>query len=104
MAFLQCQCRRQEEYCLYADHKVYDVAIDLLFEKVSEDQYRLRIFRRGNGSKKNLVGLDGLLDRFSPEENDGRMVSKPMSAKEILDFINVKQGEIQRLIDDSNAD
>lgn len=102
--FYNANVEGKEEYCLYADHKVYDVAIDLLFEKVSEDQYRLRIFRRGNGSKKNLVGLDGLLDRFSPEENDGRMVSKPMSAKEILDFINVKQGEIQRLIDDSNAD
>ena len=102
--FYNANVEGKEEYCLYADHKVYDVAIDLLFEKVSEDQYRLRIFRRGNGSKKSLVGLDGLLDGFSPEENDGRMVSKPMSAKEILDFINVKQGEIQKLIDDSNAD
>lgn len=85
----------KEEYCLYTDHKIYDVAIDLLFKKVSEDQYQLRIFRRNNASKKDFTKLEALLVEFSPEENDGRMVSKPMSAKEIINFIDVIQDEIQ---------
>ena len=31
--FYNANVEGKEEYCLYADHKVYDVAIDLLFEK-----------------------------------------------------------------------
>lgn len=92
----------KEVYCLYTDHKIYDVAIDLLFEKVSEDQYRLRIFRRNNASKKKFADLEALLVDFSPEENDGRMVSKNMSAKDIIKFIDVMQVEIQKRINDSN--
>lgn len=98
----QWEFEGKEEYCLYTDHEVYDVAIDLLFGKVSEDQYRLRIFKRNNASKKEIAGLKTLLDGFSPEENDERMVSKTMSAEEIIRFIDVMQDKIQEHINDSN--
>lgn len=84
-----------EEYCLYTDHKDYDVAMDLLFAKVSDNQYRLRIFKRGDKTKKNLDGLESLLVKFSLEIENGRMVSKDMSAKEIIGFI----GEMKDIIE-----
>lgn len=92
--FYSANVEGKEEYCLYTDHKVYDIAIDLLFGKVSENQYRLRIFRRDNASKKKFEGLEALLDGFSPGEKDKRLFSKPMSAKEIIGFIEEKQNEI----------
>lgn len=96
----------EEEYCLYTDHKIYDVAMDLLFTKISDNQYRLRIFKRNNQSKKNLRDLEALLDEFSfsAQEIDGRMVSKPMSAEEIINFIDAMQAKIQKQINDNNED
>ena len=90
----------KEEYCLYTDHKIYDVAIDLLFLKISDNQYRLRIFKRNNKSKKDLADLEDLLEEnsFSAQEIDGRMVSKPMSAEEIIKCIDDMQAKIQKLI------
>ena len=97
--FYNANVEGKEEYCLYTDHKIYDVAIDLLFIKISDNQYRLRIFKRNN-SKKDLVGLEDLLEEnsFSAQEIDGRMVSKPMQAEEIIKFIDDMKAKIQKLI------
>ena len=97
--FYNANVEGKEEYCLYTDHKIYDVAIDLLFTKISDDQYRLRIFKRNN-SKKDLAGLEDLLEEnsFSAQEIDGRMVSKPMQAEEIIKFIDDMKAKIQKLI------
>lgn len=86
-------------HCLYTDHKEYDIAIDLLFSKISEDQYSLRIFKRDKKIKKNLNGLKSLLSGFSPQNNDGRMVSKQMSAKAIIRFIDEMEGKIEKEIE-----
>lgn len=96
--FYSANVEEKEEYCLYTDHKVYDIAIDLLFGKVSEDQYRLRIFRRDNASKKKFVGLEALPIKFLLEENDSRLVSGSMSAKKVIDLLK----NIQKDIEDSN--
>lgn len=99
--FYSANVEGKEEYCLYTDHKVYDIAIDLLFGKVSEDQYRLRIFRRDNASKKKFVGLEPLLEalpiKFLPEKNDSRLVSGPMSAMGVINLLK----KIQKDIEDS---
>lgn len=39
--FYRANVGGKEEYCLYTDHKIYDVAIDLLFTKISDNQYKL---------------------------------------------------------------
>lgn len=88
-----------EEYCLYTDHKEYDVAMDLLFEKVSDNQYRLRIFKRNNTSKADLNGLESQLAGFSPQSGDGRMVSKPKTAEEIICLIDEMEKKIEKKIE-----
>lgn len=88
-----------EEYCLYTDHKEYDVAMDLLFEKVSDNQYRLRIFKRNNTPKADLNGLESLLAGFSPQSGDGRMVSKPKTAEEIICLIDEMEKKIEKKIE-----
>ena len=88
-------------YCLYTDHKEYDIAMDLMFNEISENQYSLRVFKRNDYSKKELKGLGSLLTDFSSEGSDGRMVSRSMSAKEVINFIDIKQTEIQKRIDDN---
>lgn len=88
-----------EEYCLYTDHKEYNVAMDLLFSKVSEDQYQLRIFKRSNTSKVDLNGLESLLAGFSPQSGDGRMVSKPKTAEKIICFIDDMENKIEKKIE-----
>lgn len=73
--------------------------MDLLFSKVSEDQYQLRIFKRSNTSKMDLNGLESLLAGFSPQSGDGRMVSKPKTAEKIICFIDDMENKIEKKIE-----
>ena len=60
-----------------------------------------RLDETSDYSKKELKGLGSLLTDFSSEGSDGRMVSRSMSAKEVINFIDIKQTEIQKRIDDN---
>ena len=73
--------------------------MDLLFEKVSDNQYRLRIFKRNNTSKADLNELESQLAGFSPQSGDGRMVSKPKTAEEIICLIDEMEKKIEKKIE-----
>lgn len=85
-----------ENYCLVMDHKEYDISIDLLFDNLKDNRWRLRIFERNN-NRKRLTNFATIVREFG-ENEDGRKISEEMPLSQLMEFVKRKKEEIRKLI------
>ena len=80
-----------KDECAYCDHKVYDVALDILpNENESKAKCQLRVFNRNNNSGKKLFDVKSMSEKMglSYRNDDGRFYSNVLSFNEMKQFLN----------------
>ena len=74
--------------CAYCDHKVYDVAIDILPTE-NETKCQLRVFNRNNNSSKKFFDVKSMSEKMGfSVKDDGRFYSNSLSLNEIKCVLN----------------
>ena len=78
-----------KDECAYCDHKVYDVALDILPAE-SKAKCQLRVFNRNNNSGKKLFDVKSMSEKMglSYRNDDGRFYSNVLSFNEMEQFLN----------------
>lgn len=79
------------------DHGEYDISMDLLFDTIKDDNWRLRIFERKNGRKK-FISWTAILQGLE-ESDDGSKISARMPLSQLVELIEIKKEEIRKLLE-----